>query len=1120
MNFKKLNIYAGWLSFLIATIVYLLTLEPTVSFWDCGEFISSAYKLEVGHPPGAPLFMLMGRFFTFFAGDVTNVAMMVNIMSALASSFTILFLFWTITYFARKILTKVDEEISLEKTIAILSAGFVGALAYTFSDSFWFSAVEAEVYASSSLFTALVFWAIVRWEDQSESPQSFRWILLIAYLMGLSIGVHLLNLLAIPAIVLMYFFKKYEFSYLKLLFAGLIAGGLVLFMMYGFIPGIPKLGSKFDLLFVNSFGMPYNTGLAFYVFLLFALIFGLLFYAVVKKKEILKKVMLVFAMLVIGYSSFALIIIRSVAQTPMNQNAPDNAFSLLDYLNREQYGDNPLIYGPYYSTPPLSTEDSRPIYAKIDGQYEIINYRQDYVYPPEACTYFPRMHSHRPEHKADYVYWGDVKGKTVAISVGEGRKYSLQIPTFGENFKFFTDYQIGHMYYRYFMWNFAGRQNDIQSHGDKINGNWMSGIAPFDKARLGSQDKVSKSFMENKGRNKYYLLPLIFGIAGIVIQILRRKYDFWVVALLFFFTGIAIVIYLNQYPQQPRERDYAFAGSFYSFAIWIGLGVLALYRGVTEVIKGSKAAIIAGVASLALVPIIMAAENWDDHDRSSRYVARDFAGNYLNSCSKNAVLFTVGDNDTFPLWYAQEVEGVRTDVRVLCMPYLNADWYINQMKNTVYESKSIPLSFTQKQVLTGKRDQIRIDEEGTKYLLMQEKYDANTNLKSNYEKLAEQFTEVMNNSKLESLDKTSFDRIMKAKDQGPIELRDKLSNIISALQDEAKQKQFGLSLETMNQIKSFLDQLYEAIADSPIPLKDAMAFIAKDSNVEKQNNLYYLPGTKFIIPVNKENALSYGIVDSTDADLMTENIVFKLSERTIKQGYIMKDQLIVLDVLANSNWERPVCFSSPMPAGDLGLSPYIQFKGFAYQVVPIRGGKKDFHGNHINTKTLYDDLMNNFKWGNIGGDIYFDYYQMRTAKIVQIRGMFARLAYALINEEKPEKAIEVMDRGMEILPVENFYTDMGLVLSANIYESLGESEKAEAILVKLIDLLEDDMIYFHSLDIKDVNRIGDDIRERLRMLLEINNMLERAEKKEIAERVEKIILMPKFQAQLKIILER
>lgn len=707
-NFRRANNIVGWIVFAISAIVYLLTIEPTASFWDCGEFIATAFKLEVGHPPGAPLFMMIARLFALFAPDVTKVAALINSMSALASAFTILFLFWTITHLARKLIVGNSYATSTGQLIAILGSGAAGALAYTFSDTFWFSAVEAEVYAMSSLFTAFVFWAILKWEEQADEAHSTRWIIFIAYVMGLSIGVHLLNLLTIPAIAFIYYFRKFKTTRNGILTTLAVSAIILGSILYIIIPGTFKFGSWFDLLFVNSFGLPYNSGLFFYFVLLFgALAYGI-YYSHKKGRVILNTVLVGVTVILIGYSSYMMILIRAYANTPINENNPSNAFSLISYLNREQYGDRPLFYGQYYNAPVTDSKDLETWIPK-DGKYVRSYLKTKYEFDDRFKTLFPRMYSNQPDHVAEYRKWANIQGKPVQVNTRDGGTETRYVPTFGENLLFFFRYQIGHMYIRYFMWNFVGRQDDVQSHGGVENGNWISGIKPIDAIFLGNQDNLTDDMKSHPSRNTYYFLPLILGLLGIYfqLQVKKDKKNFWVVFMLFFLTGIAIVMYLNQYPLQPRERDYAYAGSFYAFTIWIGLGVLAVYEWFRKKLSETPSAIAATTLCL-VVPVIMGTENWDDHDRSGRYIARDFAYNYLNSCEPNAILFTNGDNDTFPLWYAQEVEGIRTDVRIVNLSLLGTDWYIDQMKMKCYQSAPVPISMKHDQYVMGTRDVVYI----------------------------------------------------------------------------------------------------------------------------------------------------------------------------------------------------------------------------------------------------------------------------------------------------------------------------------------------------------------------------------------------------------------------------
>ncbi len=695
-KFKKYNNILGWIVFAIATSVYFLTLEPTASWWDCGEYIATAYKLQVGHPPGAPLFQLVGRFFSLFAfGDTSNVALMINAMSALSSSFTIMFLFWTITMLAKKIIIK-EGTMNNSNLYAILGSGLVGALAFAFSDSFWFSAVEGEVYAMSSFFTALVFWSILKWEAVADEKHSYRWIIFIAFLMGLSIGVHLLNLLAIPAIAFVYYFKKYKVSTKGVILTLLLSFIILSIIMYLIIPGIVELSSVFELFFVNTIGLPFNSGTIVYFILLIGLIVWGLHYTAKTRKVVFNTVILAFVFIIIGYSSFFMLIIRSNANTPIDENSPKDAIALLSYLNREQYGDWPITYGQYFNAPVVDYKDGNPVYVKDweRGKYIITDSKESSipVYDPRFTTLFPRMWSNqKPEHKRIYKqYMGN--GIPIRVEKSDGTSDVITKPSFLDNLRFFFSYQVGHMYLRYFMWNFAGRQNDVESQGEPEHGNWISGINFIDSMRLGDQSDLPEN-RENPAHNKFYFLPLILGLIGLFFHMNTHKKDTLVVALLFIMTGLAIVVYLNQYPYQPRERDYAYAGSFYAFSIWIGLGVLSLYNVLSKKLSNKTLnAILVTLACLILVPGIMAKEGWDDHDRSGKYAARDFAINYLNSCEPDAILITNGDNDTFPLWYVQEVEGVRTDVRVVNYMLASGYWYIHQLGRKVYDAK--PLKFT------------------------------------------------------------------------------------------------------------------------------------------------------------------------------------------------------------------------------------------------------------------------------------------------------------------------------------------------------------------------------------------------------------------------------------------
>lgn len=690
--FKKINLYGGWGVFLISAVVYTLTMEPSASLWDCSEFIATSYKLEVGHPPGAPLFMMMNRFFSMFAPDTASVAKMVNFASVIASALTIAFLFWTISHLGMRILQKRPNTITKNETWLAFAAAFVGSMAYAFTDTFWFSAIEGEVYAQSSLFTALVYWAMLRWENEADSPHATRWIVLVAYLMGLSIGVHLLNLLAIPALVLVFYYRKVEkksrWGWWKAFGLSVIILAVILF---GIIPLIPAVGAWFDKLAVNGLGMPVNSGfLIFFVLLIATLAYGI-YYTHTKGRSVLNTILLCTTVIILGYSSYASVVIRAMANPPMNSNAPSDAYQLLSFLNRDQYGSTPLLNGNYYSSPLVEMKDKTTYYYDNEKKRYVEQKTVDMSsleYAPGTTTFFPRMHSEA--HAQQYGAWVDIKGKNVALPNGK----SVVVPTFAENLSFFFNYQVRYMYWRYFLWNFVGRQNDIQGEGDVLHGNWLSGIPFIDQMYLVNTENIPDELLENKGRNTYFFLPFLLGLGGLFWQLRRDKNNFNVVMFLFLMTGLAIILYLNQTPGQPRERDYAYAGSFYAFSIWIGLGVFWVY-GMLEKIKAlndQKVKIaLAFIVSLS-VPVILLAQNWDDHSRAGRYVARDMGLNYLESTLPNSIILPYGDNDTFPLWYNQEVEGVRTDVKISNLSYLTSDWYTHQMKDRTNSAAPIDLT--------------------------------------------------------------------------------------------------------------------------------------------------------------------------------------------------------------------------------------------------------------------------------------------------------------------------------------------------------------------------------------------------------------------------------------------
>ncbi|HET6228070.1 MAG TPA: DUF2723 domain-containing protein [Bacteroidia bacterium] len=989
-NYQRLNNIVGWFVFLIAAFTYLSTIESTASFWDCGEYIACVYKLEVGHPPGAPLFLLIGRFFSLFAmGDTAKVALMVNAMSALCSAFTILFLFWNITFFARK-LSNQTGELTKGKMIAIFGSGAVGALAYTFSDSFWFSAVEGEVYAMSSFFTAITFWAILRWEREADQPHADRWIILIAYLIGLALGVHLLNLLVIPAIVYIYYFKKYDNVTTKgIIITGVLSVIILGIIQAGIIPIIVKLAAWFEITAVNNLNLPFNSGTIIYgILIIGGIIFGLR-YTKTKAKPILNTIILCFTVILIGYSSFFVLVIRSQANTPMDENNPENAVNLLSYLNREQYGTWPVAYGQYFSAP-LDHEkpykDGNPLYVKDEkqGKYVISYDRKGSIpnYDDAFCTPFPRMWSDQPQHVRGYKAWTNPRNyrHKNAINPQTGETESIEVPTFAENLKFFFKYQIGQMYGRYFLWDFVGRQNEIQGHGQPHEGNWMTGIPGLENPNIGGiTTGLPDGSDNNKGKNALYGLPLILGLIGLFYHIKKDNRNAAVVGLLFFFTGLAIVIYLNQRCFEPRERDYAYTGSFYAFAIWIGLGVWAIYNFLQKKVSQTGSAVIATTACLLAVPTIMAKEEWDDHDRSDRYIARDFAADYLNSCAPNAILFTNGDNDTFPLWYAQEVEGIRTDVRVICLELLNTDWYIDQLVHRAYKSAPVPFSLKKEQYREGTRDAVFFMDRG---------------------------------------------------------------------------------------IKGY------------IPVKELMDFVSSEDQANKidygNGRFYsYFPTKNMRIPVDSATVVNNGTVPKALANRIVKNIDWTV---TGNGNYVQKNDLMIIDLLAHNNWERPIYFAATAPASSyLGLSQYLQLEGLAYRLVPIKQNEQESQQEtRIATDTMYNNVMNKFVWGGmeVKGKFLDDVFVRSCA--LNVRQRMAALASALVDEGRKDKAIKVLDKIVEVTPQENVPYDVTMYAVILSYYQAGAMEKANEISKKVFDNFETNIKYYYSFDRKRLPEFGND----------------------------------------------
>jgi len=1009
INYKKWNTILGWFTFAIALLTYTLTLEPTVSYWDCGEYISTAVKLEVGHPPGAPLFQMLGAFFAMFTTEVTQIAAMVNFMSALASAFTILFLFWTITMLAKKIVGK-SEVLSTGNSIAILGSGLVGALAYTFSDSFWFSAVEGEVYAMSSFLMALLFWLGLHWEGEMDSPRGHKWLLLISFVVGLSFGVHILSLLVIPSIVFIYFYKRYEnITSKKFIIANIVAVMVLAFVFKFLFPYTLSFFSASELFFVNTIGMPFNSGsIIAALILIAAFYFGIKY---TRKKNLVNANLIILCLLftMIGFSSWLMLPIRANANTTINENNPSSARELLAYYNREQYGDSSIFYDSYYSEtreqdPNDPYRDDKPKYEKDEklGKYVIVNHYKDALpnYTDKHKGFIPRMVDPSPGIIANYKAVAGINPK------------SKRRPTFGENLNFMFQYQFGYMYGRYFMWNFVGRQNDIQGNLDS-NGNWISGISFIDNFfRLDAQENLPDEFKNNKGRNTYFFLPLILGIIGLLYHIKMDKKNFYILLLFFAFTGLAIIFYTNPKPFEPRERDYAVVGSFYIFAIWIGMGVLALYEKFKDKLDHRSLAIaITGVCLLA-VPSLMAFENWDDHDRSGRYATRNNAKAYLDSCQENAIMFTIGDNDTFPLWYMQEVENYRTDIKLVNTSLFATDWYIDQQKRKTYDADPIPSQLTHEQYRTGSLD--------VAYHI-----------------------------------------------PNPI-LKDSVMDI-----------------------RSFMNWLGSNDSRTQIDLDE-------DGIPEK-----YYPTNKLRIPVDKEAVLKNGIVPLKDSALIVPYIDIEID----RMG-IAKNRILMLDVLANTNWERPIYFTGGANADEeyIWLKDYLQLDGLAYKFVPIKTPSKSENGRsksvldlgRIDTEIMYNNIKK-WDWKNSNSDaIYVDVETRKNG--ISFRNNLVRLAEEFIKEGDNEKAEEILDLSLDKMPVER-YGHFGLVLGyIDNYYQISKTEKARNVANILVDIFQDRIEYYSGLDNYGISQHFDDIEATLLMY---NNVVATADEydKEFADKL-------------------
>ena len=1038
-QYKLVNNLLGWITFAIAAFTYCMTVEPTASFWDCPEFITTAYKLEVGHPPGAPFFMLTGNFFTQFTDDPSKVAFCVNIMSALLSALCILFLFWTITHLARMLLIDDGKVTTWTQTLLIMGCGLTGALAYTWSDTFWFSAVEGEVYAYSSMFTALVFWLILKWEEHADEPHSDRWLVLIFYLTGLSIGVHLLNLLCLPAIALVYYYKRKPDANLKgSLVALAISMLLVAAVLYGVVPGIVKVGGWFEWFFVNDLGMPFNTGVIIYIIVLIAvvlaaiwsttthnrnrttllyglsvallgipfmghgalsIVLGLVVLGVlgfvlqlkdkngnyVLRKRFLNTSLLCMLMLMIGYSSYAVIVIRSTQNTPMDQNSPEDIFTLGSYMSREQYGSYPLFKGEAYCSQEqaysagaieykrsMRTQRREKADANEPDRYEEIEETTGVKYPGGLTMLFPRMWS--AGHAGKYEQWmGSIDMRPVVFTTPEGYEMTGEMPTQWENLRFFLSYQVNFMYWRYFMWNFAGRQNDLQSQGELEHGNWITGFSFIDNALYGDQSLLPQSLRENKGHNVFYCLPLLLGLIGLFWQAYRGEKgirQFWVVFFLFFMTGLAIVLYLNQTPSQPRERDYAYAGSFYAFAIWIGLGVAAIAKGLEKILK-QKPAITAALASFIsiLVPLQMVSQTWDDHDRSDRFACRDFGLNYLNTlpAKGNPIIFTNGDNDTFPLWYNQEVEGNRTDARVCNLSYLQTDWYTDQMRRPAYDSPALPITWERfYYVDNGKHTYYPIKPEGREEL----------------------------------------DRIKK---------------------------------------------------ENPNVDPYEMSYII--DHYAKKERGGYIPTDSVVISVNKQAVIESGMFLPLGPENIPDKMVISLRNAYEKQGGLYRSDLMIYEMLAHADWKRPMYMSVTLGAGNYaGLENYLVLEGLAYRITPF-----DFGGmGMIDSDTMYRNMMTRFKYGAVNTPgIYLDETVMRMCQTH--RRMFLMLANSLLQKGEKNKATKVLQKCLKELPSTTVpYTDDYSQLASLLAEA-GNKKEAAKVAKAVLDYNFQYLTYLNSL---------------------------------------------------------
>ena len=1156
-EYTRWNNILGWVVFAIATLSYLLTMEPTTSLWDCSEFIATSYKLEVGHPPGAPLFMMLARLASLLAPSVEAVPMMINAMNCVAAGFTILFLFWTITHLARRILSREGEELSLERQIVVLGSGFVGAMAYAFTDTFWFSAVEAEVYSLSSMFTALVVWLMLKWEEEADRSDAMRWIILIAYLMGLSIGVHLLNLLAIPTLVMIYFFRRFEMrtakEYLIKIAIALVVSLVILGAINGvIIPYTVALGAKFDTFAVNTLGLPQNVGIVVFLALVFAALGWLILYSHNRGKRALNIVALCTTVILIGFSSYASVTIRAAASPPMNSNRPSNPHALLSLLNRDQYGQRPLLWGPYYSAMPLALVynnadptaedyyiptgdyDGKSVmwYNEASGKYEPREIFEGYSYPSEANHLLPRMWSfnRRDDYEAGWVTMRDGHPEVVRESESAGVWYE---PTATDDIRYFLGYQMGDMFWRYFMWNFVGRQDDVQLEKDELgtylHGGWLSGIEFIDEIFCGPQDNLPSDMANNRARNTYFFLPLLLGLMGLIYQLNRDWRNFFVVLLLFVMTGIALVVYFNTAPNEPRERDYVYAGAFYAYSIWVGLGVMAvadILRSVAERLKLTSPKAMRLVALVAVlfsasVPAVLASENWDDHDRSNRYMARDIGMNYLTTAPKNAILINFGDNDTFPLWYCQEVEGYRTDVRVMNSSYLGGEWYIDEMKIAANDADAVPFTIPSEKysfvndwtivanvvdVLDNERarrlrsEKRRIEDFEIYEIRYRDAEGKAQRLVGTYTDISKALADAQR--RVEQIDPVlqQFVASGEEPDARIMRLYDEYTTSYNIYDAVLSSERFMEDYATVGDYWDYNDELSAA----SLNLKDAIRLFNSDkamtlainggemvlleegeiiaeeerkedyrmvgrlmpridSFLEGNDANYLLGANSYYIPVDADAAIEAGIVGEDKRELIVERVPIK-----VDKSVLTKDHLLMLDLIANFDWKRPIAFTQAHLMQDYGIVDYARFDGYSYTFVPIatpytRGqevGSMDVDRLYKLYSADADSEEYALRNGNFDDErVNVDYFYRYNLSASRFRENYARVASALIRRQGDgdlERARELLDRGLRMLPPSNVgYTHNAILPYIRGYYYIGQHHlmNATMYLDEAVDML-------------------------------------------------------------------